>query len=319
MKLFEFKTSNNSSDLPIASTKEGIENFWKWFKNSKIVDNKGNPLVVYHGSKLADLNDKEFSFDKDKLGSYTGSPSSKKGFFFATEKSLSDIYAGKFNNPYFEQGKELGKELTEYLKKKKLRNDYSVFYMGTDLYGGTWPQVLDTTGEGKIKDWIINHIEETSKKIRRYGEFVINEIELGNLNKKPMKEKDIPKAQKIKENIIKQLSVLDDSTKEAIDFIKKYPKPLLNRETLGIVGGFYLSIQDPLIYDQQGDKWRGTSFSDLIDDAKINGHDGVWIKNTFDPEPTDVLIVFDGNQIKSAEGKNETFNPNSDKVFEDNS
>ena len=25
-------------------------NFWKWFGNSKIVDNTGNPLVVYHGS-----------------------------------------------------------------------------------------------------------------------------------------------------------------------------------------------------------------------------------------------------------------------------
>ena len=25
-------------------------NFWKWFGNSKIVDEQGNPLVVYHGS-----------------------------------------------------------------------------------------------------------------------------------------------------------------------------------------------------------------------------------------------------------------------------
>lgn len=26
------------------------DNFWKWFKDSKVVDNKGEPLVVYHGS-----------------------------------------------------------------------------------------------------------------------------------------------------------------------------------------------------------------------------------------------------------------------------
>ena len=36
-------------------------NFKKWFKNSKVVDKQGNPLVVYHGTN------KSFnSFDKLK-------------------------------------------------------------------------------------------------------------------------------------------------------------------------------------------------------------------------------------------------------------
>jgi hypothetical protein len=26
------------------------DNFWKWFGDSKVVDKKGNPLIVYHGS-----------------------------------------------------------------------------------------------------------------------------------------------------------------------------------------------------------------------------------------------------------------------------
>lgn len=28
------------------------ENFYEWFKNSKVVDSKGQPLVVYHGSRF---------------------------------------------------------------------------------------------------------------------------------------------------------------------------------------------------------------------------------------------------------------------------
>ena len=35
------------------------DNFWKWFRNSKVVDKDGNPMIVYHATK----NDfKSFSF-----------------------------------------------------------------------------------------------------------------------------------------------------------------------------------------------------------------------------------------------------------------
>ena len=37
--MYEFLTESNLND-----------NFWNWFGESKVVDSKGNPLVVYHGS-----------------------------------------------------------------------------------------------------------------------------------------------------------------------------------------------------------------------------------------------------------------------------
>jgi hypothetical protein len=40
--LFEFKEYLN-------------KNFWVWFENSKVVDKKGNPLIVYHGSSVNKL------------------------------------------------------------------------------------------------------------------------------------------------------------------------------------------------------------------------------------------------------------------------
>lgn len=40
----------NSEGKPIARNEEGIRNFWKWFKDSKVVDKQGRPLVVFHGS-----------------------------------------------------------------------------------------------------------------------------------------------------------------------------------------------------------------------------------------------------------------------------
>jgi hypothetical protein len=45
------RTTKNSKGQPIAQTKEGLENFWKWFGDSAVKDDAGKPLVVYHGSK----------------------------------------------------------------------------------------------------------------------------------------------------------------------------------------------------------------------------------------------------------------------------
>jgi len=42
----QLKEQNNSVD-----DVEFNDNFWKWFGDSKIVDNSGKPLVVYHGSR----------------------------------------------------------------------------------------------------------------------------------------------------------------------------------------------------------------------------------------------------------------------------
>lgn len=41
----------NSNGKPIAQTKEGLRNFWRWFGDSKVVDAEGKPLVVYHATQ----------------------------------------------------------------------------------------------------------------------------------------------------------------------------------------------------------------------------------------------------------------------------
>ena len=60
--------------------------FKKWFGDSKVVDENGEPLVVYHGTN-ADFN--EFSYDK--IGETFGKD--KIGFFFTSAKSEAENYA----------------------------------------------------------------------------------------------------------------------------------------------------------------------------------------------------------------------------------
>jgi hypothetical protein len=44
------RPTTNSNGQPIAATEEGVRNFWRWFGDSKVVDEQGRPLVVYHGA-----------------------------------------------------------------------------------------------------------------------------------------------------------------------------------------------------------------------------------------------------------------------------
>lgn len=70
---------------PTNSITDYDKNLKSFMKNSKVVDENGNPLVVYHGSN----NDFD-TFDKNKIGS--NYERDKKGFFFTSNKNEADIY-----------------------------------------------------------------------------------------------------------------------------------------------------------------------------------------------------------------------------------
>jgi hypothetical protein len=126
--LLEFNTSTNSIGKPIYKTKDGVDNFWKWFNGSKIVDDKGRPLVMYHGSNnLKDID----IFKSSKGHPYT---------FFAedryeslryisdsspVDKSLGTYYikALKIYNPKNLNPKEL-KDLDEILMNEDIQNKF---------------------------------------------------------------------------------------------------------------------------------------------------------------------------------------------------
>ncbi len=74
------KTVYNSEGERIAQSKEALQNFYKWFGNSKVVDEQGRPLVVYHGT-----NKKFDTFDKGKIGKKHKDLYQGKGFYFTSE------------------------------------------------------------------------------------------------------------------------------------------------------------------------------------------------------------------------------------------
>ena len=85
------KTVYNSNGDRIAKSKEALENFYKWFGDSKVVDEQGRPLVVYHGT-----NAKFDTFDINKAQSKTGINVLGAGFYFTDNLKRAERYAYGF-------------------------------------------------------------------------------------------------------------------------------------------------------------------------------------------------------------------------------
>jgi len=76
-------------EAPYGRKTDRVE-FKEWFRGSKVVDAKGEPLVVYHGTKGALIGN---TFSPDLLGSTTLANSAKEGFFFSSSPKIAGKYA----------------------------------------------------------------------------------------------------------------------------------------------------------------------------------------------------------------------------------
>jgi hypothetical protein len=74
---------------------EFSQNFKNWFGSSKVIDDKGNPLAVYHGTK-ADFD----TFDLNKAGSNNDPGMWGTGFYFSPQIRMSKGYGNKFKRVY---------------------------------------------------------------------------------------------------------------------------------------------------------------------------------------------------------------------------
>lgn len=82
------ETANPVTEIPA---------FKAWFRDSKVVDKQGRPLVVYHGSPQ--MLGPDFAFDPNRKGvsTFMGIPVEvqRHGFFFATNRAFAQSFANQ--------------------------------------------------------------------------------------------------------------------------------------------------------------------------------------------------------------------------------
>ncbi len=73
------RPTTDSTGKRIHPTEEGLRNFWAWFGDSKVVDEQGRPLVVYHGTTAS-----FDTFDPDLAGKNFDDPD-ERGMLFSSK------------------------------------------------------------------------------------------------------------------------------------------------------------------------------------------------------------------------------------------
>lgn len=154
------RTVYNSNGDRIAKSKEALTNFWRWFGDSKVVDEQGRPLVVYHGTNA------EFdTFDISHFGE-TDSGDFGRGFYFTADKRYAEYY-----------GEQI---IPLYLKIEKPYKTSTWGYVDTDLkqkqgYDG----VLVWTQETVFPRSKFETQKEYEAAIKEYQEYGRYNVEIG--------------------------------------------------------------------------------------------------------------------------------------------
>lgn len=97
------------------------DNFWRWFGDSVVKDDEGNPLICFHGSTL-DIDE----FDTEYSGNNTGN-NEEKVFYFTTDREMAVSYSTEAiirqkEIPYYDKEEgteyETWEEFEDYLRKE---------------------------------------------------------------------------------------------------------------------------------------------------------------------------------------------------------
>lgn len=83
-----FSTIND--DIRYSRRQTGAASFKKWFGDSRVVDDDGAPLVVYHGTAESFTD-----FATEKMGRNYPTTGGHKGFFFTSSPGTASVYAEK--------------------------------------------------------------------------------------------------------------------------------------------------------------------------------------------------------------------------------
>ena len=143
------RPTTNSNGQPIHPTREGIRNFWRWFGDSKVVDEQGRPLVVYHGTNS------DFSVfnTSDRAMDYTipNNLGENIGAFFAENKNHAKHFGGSVFDVYLSIKNPM---------RFKSQDEFRQFMRN---HSGSTPDVRDDEGyiveEGKFEHRMRQEIE----------------------------------------------------------------------------------------------------------------------------------------------------------------
>ena len=243
---------------------KGIESkyFKKWFGNSKVVDENGKPLVVYHGS--ATKNIEIFSRDGAWENAFNGF--ARKGYYFSSDKGTALSYKkaatkargektsnGKIYNVYLKMVRPL---IVDYEGENFNDNVRNIRDLLTEIYN---PIEYD----GIIIKNINDNYEQNKKRIADTY-IVFSSEQIKSVNNQGTFDSENP-------NIYYQSAMKKSRSDNFADFYKTVlskPKNTNNKEQFNAVTHEGLNIRiphDTVIHDENRHKLTADEWQDLLD------------------------------------------------------
>jgi len=142
--------------------------FKSWFGNSKVVDNEGKPLPVYHGSPIGGIETFKKKENSNNNSEVLSSGLKEYGIFFTTNIQLADLYRKnrKLNQDYVQKIKIDIEKLNNILYNVRNNRDYDAINNEIDklkkkLRGGVYqsylkmetPYIFDAKGKNGDDGW----------------------------------------------------------------------------------------------------------------------------------------------------------------------
>ena len=287
-------------------TKEFKDWFGDWENDpenaSKAVDGNGEPLIVWHSSK-----DYFEAFDINKGGKETGARDARKGFFFLTDREGSSWYAmDRLHSDFMHSPLNIRSFIDTKLKGLK------VIYEGYDPNYGTFFRIYSNGLVVSGDEWGLNEADSI-KDSQDFGELP------------PAMQDDI--LSKI-DTIPSNISSIAKDLLGAFDYENSLAGAYdessgvyfgINNHTVEnhFIRPFFLNIRSLRVVKQPTKIKK--SVSEDIDMARTDGQDGIKIHRTIDSAtqrfPADVYVVFNPNQIKSADKNIGSFNREEDNIY----
>ena len=320
-------------------TKEFKNWFGDWENDpdnaSKVIDENGEPLVVYHGTT------QDFTtFSKDKLGSFTHAASAKLAFFATSNENLAkDIYAELEDNEHFYKrmlavDSNFSREDLGIVPEDDPKDEiYSEYINNYDNLKYEYKDVIEEankliTYKSSTKEITISKALEwvEDKDISDYEKegFIISDKQLADY--KEGKEITISKPIKVSDGGTLEERIAKLNTPRSKEYLKelKELENIRDKELIELeeklkhvynskVKALFLNIRNPKIDSDNGHKYRAESYLKRIQKA-INNNDGGIIKDTRDPYLANIYYFFEPNQVKSATDNIGTFSTTNDDI-----
>jgi len=280
-----------TADLPAKPTKADIENFKASHPaeyaelekmRAEILKAAGWDEKAHHGSP----NKPFWVFDPLRGGERTGSNSALLGFFASSSREVARQYrmtANERRNAGYTG--PLGFNLEEAENKLARAEDVSVSAEWDEDVEGYVGKLSGYDQWGSPYTWDADAYDAYNDGNK---ETSFDDEDSAIEAAQDEKDKAIEAAQKSLDNKLAEY--------EAKAKAKEASSTLLD---------LYLKLENPLIYDFAGGTFKDKSYSELVQEAKDEGYDGVIMENTIDSiddeTPSDVFVFFKSSQAKSAD------------------